>query len=97
MASLKPNQSGDSRLSFGGPPGRYEIVNAPLRTIIRVAPQVQDYQIVDAPDWIASERFDILATTAAVRPAERSEMLRNLLADRFKLLVIESVSRPTTD
>ena len=85
VASVKPNHSGDGRFSFGGPPGRYEIVNAPLRTIVRVAHQVQDYQIVEAPDWIATERFDILATTPAVVPAERAEMLRNLLADRFDL------------
>jgi uncharacterized protein (TIGR03435 family) len=85
VASVKPNHAGDARLSFGGPPGRYEIVNAPLRTIVRVAHQVQDYQIVEAPGWIATERFDILATTPAVMPAERAEMLRNLLADRFNL------------
>jgi uncharacterized protein (TIGR03435 family) len=85
VASVKPNLSPDARLSFGGPPGRYEILNAPLRTIIRVAHQVQDYQIVEAPGWIANERFDILATTPAVVPAERAEMLRNLLADRFNL------------
>ena len=85
VASVKPNHSGDARLSFGGPPGRYEIVNAPLRTIVRVAHQVQDYQIVEAPGWIATERFDILATTPAVVPTERAEMLRNLLAERFNL------------
>jgi uncharacterized protein (TIGR03435 family) len=85
VASVRPNLSGEARLSFGGPPGRYEIVNAPLRTIVRVAHLVQDYQIVEAPGWIASERFDILATTPAVLPAERAEMLRNLLADRFDL------------
>jgi uncharacterized protein (TIGR03435 family) len=85
VVSVKPNHSGDARLSFGGSPGRYEIVNAPLRTIVRVAHQVQDYQIVEAPGWIANERFDILAATPAVMPAERAEMLRNLLADRFTL------------
>jgi uncharacterized protein (TIGR03435 family) len=85
VASVRPNHSGEARLSFGGPAGRYEIVNAPLRTIVRVAHQVQDYQIVEAPGWIATERFDILATTSAVMPAERAEMLRNLLADRFSL------------
>ena len=67
------------------PSWKYEIVNAPLRTIVRVAHQVQDYQIVEAPGWIATERFDILATTPAVVPAERAEMLRDLLADRFNL------------
>lgn len=85
VASVRPNHSGEARLSFGGPPGRYEIVNAPLRTIVRVAHQVQDYQIVEAPGWMATERFDVLATTPAVMPAERAEMLRNLLTERFKL------------
>ena len=85
VASVRPNHSGEAPVSFGGPPGRYEIVNAPLRTIVRVAHQVQDYQIVEAPGWIATERFDILATTPPVMPAERAEMLRSLLAGRFNL------------
>ena len=85
VASVILNRSGDMRLRFGGDPGRYQIINAPLRTIIRVAFQVQDYQIVEAPDWIATERFDIVATTSAVAPAERAAMLRTLLADRFAL------------
>ena len=67
VASVKPNLSPDARLSFGGPPGRYEILNAPLRTIIRVAHQVQDYQIVEAPGWIAST--DRAATRNGGAPA----------------------------
>lgn len=86
VTSVKPNKSGDLRISFNSPPGRYEIVNAPLRQIIRIAHQIQDFQIVDAPAWIAQERFDILASINGVAsPSERSAMLRNLLADRFGL------------
>jgi len=45
---------------------------------------------VNAPDWTENERFDINAQMAAnVNPApgDQSEMLRTLLAERFKLVV----------
>src|SRR5262249_50487290 len=57
--------------------------------------QLQPFQIVAAPDWIASERFDIVAkaegelpmTPPGSGPAPEMLMLRTLLADRFKLRV----------
>lgn len=45
-------------------------------------------QIVGGPDWIHTERFDINARAAGDPPAEVvTEMLKLLLADRFKLKV----------
>ena len=54
----------------------------------------QPYQLVNAPDWIETARFDIEAKAdreySAREDAPAPEllgMLRNLLADRFKLVV----------
>jgi uncharacterized protein (TIGR03435 family) len=57
--------------------------------------QLQSSQLIGAPDWIATERFDIVAKMAedtnsaqgAARPGDTRLMLRPLLAERFRLEV----------
>ena len=74
--------------------------NAPLRSLVRWAYGVQDFQISGAaPDWVTSEKYDVDAKmdgsgadwlqklTPDQRVIERSRMLQALLADRFKLTV----------
>lgn len=90
VASVKPNKTGDGRIMLGMQPGgRFTATNVPLRMLIRQAYDVQEFQIVGGPDWLGSDRFDIVAkapdgefTADLMRP-----MLRSLLADRFKLVV----------
>lgn len=76
------------------PGGRFTAVNAPLRFLIMYAYQLQGHQLVGAPDWIANERFDIVAkmegdpppiVTAGPDPMRLAT--RALLADRFGLVV----------
>jgi uncharacterized protein (TIGR03435 family) len=76
--------------------GQYTAIGLPLRWLIRMAYQVQDFQIVGGPGWLDSDRFDIIAKDGSA-PSERSAtaempdrgalMLRALLAERFKLIV----------
>jgi uncharacterized protein (TIGR03435 family) len=88
VASVKPNKGGDGRVMLGMQPGRFNATNVPLRLLVRQAFNVQDFQIVGGPDWLGSDRFDIVAkapegaefTADAMRP-----MLRSLLIERFKL------------
>jgi len=89
VASVKPNKSGDGRVMVGMQPGgRFNASNVPLRLLLRQAFNMQDFQIVGGPDWITSDRFDVIAkapdgvefTADAMRP-----MLRSLLVERFKL------------
>jgi uncharacterized protein (TIGR03435 family) len=95
VASVKPNESGDPRVMIGGGPGgRFNASNVPLRMLIRNAYQLQDSQLVGGPAWLATERFDIVAKAegnpAPVPPGSVGPMqlmMRNLLADRFKLVV----------
>src|SRR5205823_3929740 len=62
--------------------------------IINFAYDLQDFQLVDAPDWIASERFDITAKASVDTPAPQAGgrpdaqtrlMMQSLLEERFRL------------
>jgi bla regulator protein blaR1 len=90
VASVKPNTSGDGRvLMMPQPGGRLNLVNVPLRLMIRNAYRVQDFQIVGGPDWLSTARFDVVAKAEGGNPSqeELQLMLRSLLADRFQLVV----------
>jgi uncharacterized protein (TIGR03435 family) len=97
VASIKPNKSGDGRVMISiQPGGRFTATNVPLKFLIRNAYQLQDFQIVGGPDWLSSDRFDVVAKAEATdqgdpfragKPGEPSRgqlMLRALLAERFK-------------
>ena len=94
-ASVKPNKSGSGQVSVGiQPGGRFNAVNVPLRLLIRNAYQLQDFQLVGGPGWMTTDRFDIIAKaegdpppTPPGTPGPFQIMLRNLMADRFKLKV----------
>lgn len=90
VASVKPNKTNDRRVMIQLPPtGRLTATNVPLRFMIRTAFDVQDFQIVGGPSWVASDRFDITAKApdGVVDQEQIRPMLRALLADRFKLVV----------
>src|SRR4051794_14957030 len=70
VASVKPNTSGQVGGQFGGRPGGQLVVrNNTLQDIIRNAYQLQLYQLVGGPDWLARERFDITAKAASDAPS----------------------------
>jgi uncharacterized protein (TIGR03435 family) len=78
-------------VSRGGPgtadPGRLTFEHATLKLFMMVAYGVQNFQ-VSGPDWIANDRFDIVAKVPAGESKERvNRMLQKLLAERFKLTV----------
>src|SRR5687767_5419056 len=69
VASVKPNNSGANNIQFGiQPGGRFTAVNVPVRQLIIFAYQLQNFQLVDAPDWTRNERYDILATAGRDLP-----------------------------
>jgi uncharacterized protein (TIGR03435 family) len=104
VASVKPNKSGESRVSGGFQPGgRYKVSNYALRSLIAAAylrPQVNpDFLISGGPNWIDDDRFDVDAKAAEDFPpvpdgplSPRRVMLQALLADRFKLKVHHEAS-----
>src|SRR5882672_2561731 len=93
VASVKQNRSGEGFIRVGmAPGGRFTATNVPLRQLIQLAYQIQPFQIVGGPNWIASDRFDIVAKAAGDVPPQTPGvagpmqlMMRTLLADRFKL------------
>jgi len=71
------------------PDGRFECKATTILKLISLGYGVNANQIVGGPDWLATDRFDIVAK-APSRKASRPdvlEMLRTLLADRFGLAV----------
>jgi uncharacterized protein (TIGR03435 family) len=94
VAAVKPNKSGQIAAQIDDAPGgRFVATNATLRRLILEAYRIPDQQLVDAPDWTQTERFDVNAKLERDAPivrgdsGERQLALRSLLAERFKLRV----------
>lgn len=87
VASIKPNSVGGRNVRVGvSPGGRFNAENVWVRFLIRVAYNVKEFQIAGAPDWTASERFDVSAKAENnVNPEQMRPMLQAMLADRFGL------------
>jgi bla regulator protein blaR1 len=87
VASVKPHKSDDQRVTMVAQPGgRFTATNITLPFLIRTAYRLQDDQISGGPDWLASDRFDIVAKAEdSVPPTQLLSMIQTLLADRFKL------------
>src|SRR5580765_8113318 len=77
VASVKKNTSGESRTSMRTQPGgRFVVTNARLKGLIATAfdmadsPSLIDSRILGGPDWIGSERYDIVAKSSTeLRPS----------------------------
>jgi len=68
--------------------GALTATNLTIRTLIRLAFDVGDYQILNAPRWIDEEHYDAAAKSAAARDFTDKQMLpliQDLLAERFGL------------
>jgi len=91
VTSVKPNTSGEQGGSSSARPGRYVGINVTLRRVIGLAYRpVQEF--AGGPDWINTERFDIEGRSDGTpSQPQMLEMLRSLLADRFKLVVHKEV------
>lgn len=98
VASVKQNESPEGFVQLGiQPGGRFTASNVPLRMLIRNAYQLQDSQLIGGPDWISSDRFDVLAKADGNIPlgfpgpgspaGPLQLMLQALLTERFNLKV----------
>ena len=97
VASVKrtPPPEPNARVFFGPPrggpgtsdPGQITWTNAALRNILMTAYDVQTYQIT-APDWMNTERYDIVAKVpAGATKAQVNVMWQNLLKERFGMVL----------
>ena len=94
VASIKRNTSGSGSMTVRAPGDRFEMVNGTVMTLVLNAYGLQSFQVIGAPGWTASERYDVIAKAQA-RPnlAERQQMIRTLLRDRFRM-VARTETRP---
>jgi uncharacterized protein (TIGR03435 family) len=88
VASISAHVDDGSTISgYADNPASVRMTNMSLRALIRIAYGVLDAQL-DAPGWLASSSFDIVAKPPDGYDARQLPvMVRNLLADRFKLVV----------
>jgi uncharacterized protein (TIGR03435 family) len=89
VASIKRNP-GDARKAFVLqrflPDGGFEGFNVTLGSVIRLAYGLQDFQVVGAPKWVDSDRFDIqMRGPQGAVESEAPRRLQSLLAERFAL------------
>ena len=86
VASIRQNVSGFGSTSFDIKGQTLTTVNFPLVGLMQFAYETTAVQIVGGPDWVRSDRFDIVAKIAADATEDQAAlMLRALLEDRFKL------------
>ena len=95
VASIKPSvmPGGRGMIRMGpqggpgsGDPGRVSYTLSTIRDLMVIAYGVHRYQITGGPNWLDSERFDIMAKVPEDATKEQVKvMLQNLLAERFKL------------
>jgi uncharacterized protein (TIGR03435 family) len=105
VASVKPDPAGERSPSsqFGSLVGRYfNASNVPMKTIIKTAYDLQEFQISGGPAWINTDRYDINAKvddalyeqlqklSQKLHAQQTKLMLQSLLADRFKLQIIRN-------
>jgi bla regulator protein blaR1 len=106
VASIKANKLGNELLKTGKGiisqrtivlPGEITVTNTALQYLIRMAYEVEDYQILGAPSWLTSELYDVdgKADASAItamkqlgkdqRDLENRRMLQVLLEDQLQL------------
>jgi uncharacterized protein (TIGR03435 family) len=77
--------------------GRFRATFVTLRELITAAHDVRAGRIVDGPEWIRSDRFDIVAHAPGnFDPEQTHAMMRGLLEDRFSLAVRREKRRTPT-
>ena len=69
------------------PGGRFTARGVTVKFLIQRAYDIRDFQIVGAPGWVTSERYDIIAKadTPDLNREKLQPLLQSLLAERFNL------------
>jgi len=109
VAAVKPNKSGPGPVRIQtSPGGRFTATNVTVKNLIQFAYRLQPFQVVGGPDWLNSNRFDIVAKgdesddgnqfltdQQSERPSRVQQRVQSLLADRFRLMVrTETTEQP---
>src|SRR5687767_13731196 len=98
VLASKSNKSGITDTRWGRyPGGRWFMLNMAAAFVIRQEYPTKVDEVIGAPAWVMSVRFDIDARATFVPTVEQERMmLRALLADRFKFAAhYQTQERPT--
>jgi len=97
VATVKPSNPDEKRYGINvRPGGAFSTVGTTLRDLITFAYGVHRQQIIGAPGWVESDKFDISAKPDIEGiPNDRQirSMMQKLLAERFKL-ALHKETRP---
>jgi uncharacterized protein (TIGR03435 family) len=88
VATIKPGPAGSRQMGFRMRGAELSIQNLSLEDVIKFAWQVQSREIVGAPAWMSTDKWDIEAkpdTPGMPSSDQMREMIQKLLADRFAL------------
>ena len=67
-------------------PDRFSLTNYALMSLIESAYSLKEYQVLNAPAWLKSERWTLeIKTAVPTSYQEKFRLLQALLADRFQL------------
>lgn len=88
VATIKPHDPASNRQGFDAVGDRYTVRGQTIVSLMMFAYSIDKHQVVDAPDWARTDRWDIEGTNdtpGQPNLRQQQEMLQKLLADRFGL------------
>jgi uncharacterized protein (TIGR03435 family) len=86
VVSIKPTPPGKPSIAIGTKPGRFMANGATVSFLLQYAYGLQAFEIAGGPSWTESDRFEIEGKFDGEDAPNRTiPMLREVLADRFKL------------
>ena len=93
VATVKPHSATDGNMFWGSTADGLSFAGVPLQQMICSAWNLKTYQISGAASWMESTPFDLTAKVSGddvpiykkLNSAQRGQMLRILLAERFQL------------
>jgi uncharacterized protein (TIGR03435 family) len=107
VVSVKLNKTGSPAIVEPDPrPDGFAVVNMPINHLIGDVYGIRDDLISGSPSWLVYDHYDVEGKVTSfdsggsqsLSGAQRAEMMRSLLTDRFKLVVhIETKELPIYD
>lgn len=98
VATIKPSKPDARGRGFGARGRQFKTFNTSLADLISYAYGCHPKQLIDAPDWVNTEKYDITAQTDGEVPDDRQQlktMWQNLIAQRFKLAFHHDKKEPS--
>jgi uncharacterized protein (TIGR03435 family) len=91
-ATIRPSRPDAAEHTYRVNGGQMEIHGYTLRQLVALAYQTDESMTLGGDKWVDADRFDVIAKAPPTIPwGMRWSMLRNLLADRFRLTIQREV------